>query len=376
MRDLRLDVFRGLSLFCIFVDHVPDNVMSFFTLQAIGFSDAAEVFIFISGYTAALVYGRAMDTHGIVVASARVLRRVWQLYVAHIFLFVIFTAEVSYTVMRSSNPMFNDELRVGDFLAEPHIAIIKALTLQFQPMFLDILPLYIVLLLIFPIILATARFGLAATLIPSALLYFIARWYNLNFMAFPADHAWYFDPLCWQFLFVIGASFGYAKVAGRDLVPRGRWVLIAAGIAATAAAIIRFSWLLHGILDSVPELWLKQLWPIDKTTLAPIRLFNFLALALLVARLVPPSARILSSGFAWPFLICGRNSLHVFCFSILLSVLGHFILVEWNGGVAMQVCVTLIGLGLLVLLAMLLTWYRRSDTPGGRSTIALNGATE
>src|SRR5215469_11789501 len=95
-RDLRLDFFRGLSLFFIFIDHIPNNFLGWFTLRSIAFSDAAEVFIFISGYTAALVYGRSLHQHGSFFATAQIYRRVWQLYVAHIFLFVIFTAEVSY----------------------------------------------------------------------------------------------------------------------------------------------------------------------------------------------------------------------------------------------------------------------------------------
>ena len=144
-RDLRLDFFRGLSLILIFIDHIPQNILGYFTLQSVQFFDAAEIFIFISGYTAAIVYGRALTLHGPVVASAQILRRAWQLYVAHIFLFMIFLAEVSYTVMSFNNPMYNEEMRVGEFLVEPHIAVIKALLLQFQPTFLDILPLYIVL---------------------------------------------------------------------------------------------------------------------------------------------------------------------------------------------------------------------------------------
>src|SRR5215471_16136772 len=58
-RDLRLDLFRGLSLFFIFIDHVPDNVLSYLTLQSFSFCDAAEVFIFIAGYAAATVFGKA-----------------------------------------------------------------------------------------------------------------------------------------------------------------------------------------------------------------------------------------------------------------------------------------------------------------------------
>ena len=117
-RDLRLDFFRGLSLIFIFIDHIPHNILSYFTLQSITFFDAAEGFIFISGFTAALVYGRRLDEKGVVYATARVLQRAWQLYVAHIFLFVLFVAEVSYTAATFKNPMYNEEMRVADFLDE------------------------------------------------------------------------------------------------------------------------------------------------------------------------------------------------------------------------------------------------------------------
>src|SRR5271156_4953329 len=167
-RDLRLDFFRGLALICIFIDHIPGDYLNYFTLSAVGFFDAAEVFIFISGFTAALVYGRIWATRGALIASVLVWRRAWQLYVAHIFLFVIFIAEVSYTVKTFNNPMYNEEMGVGDFLEHPHIAVVQALLLQFQPTFLDILPLYIVLLLIFPPVLLCLRRHPSVALIPSA----------------------------------------------------------------------------------------------------------------------------------------------------------------------------------------------------------------
>ena len=59
-RDIRLDLFRGLALWFIFVDHIPTNVVSWFTVRNYGFSDATEVFVFISGYTAVIAYARMM----------------------------------------------------------------------------------------------------------------------------------------------------------------------------------------------------------------------------------------------------------------------------------------------------------------------------
>ena len=103
-RDLRLDLFRGIALWLIFLDHIPQNIANWFTIRNYGFSDATEIFIFISGYTAAFVYGRAMRERGVVIASARVLRRAWQIYVAHIFLFTIFMAEIAYVATIHSTP--------------------------------------------------------------------------------------------------------------------------------------------------------------------------------------------------------------------------------------------------------------------------------
>ena len=59
-RDLRLDLFRGIALWLIFLDHIPSNVVSWITIRNYGFSDATEIFVFISGYTAAFVYGATM----------------------------------------------------------------------------------------------------------------------------------------------------------------------------------------------------------------------------------------------------------------------------------------------------------------------------
>ena len=150
-RDLRLDLFRGLALWLIFLDHIPSNIVNWITIRNYGFSDAAEIFVFISGYTAAFVYGRAMQERGFIVASARILKRVWQVYVAHVFIFVIFMAEIAYLTRSLDNPLYSEEMRAFDFLQQPGVALVQALMLKFQPNFMDVLPLYIVLLLALPV---------------------------------------------------------------------------------------------------------------------------------------------------------------------------------------------------------------------------------
>lgn len=360
-RDLRLDFFRGLALFFIFIDHIPENTLSYFTLPSIGFSDAAEIFIFISGYTAALVYGRILLREGLLFAGAQIYRRVWQLYVAHIFLFVFFMAEVSYTVLTFNNPMYTDELRVGDFLSVPHIAIIKALLLQFQPTFLDILPLYIVLLASFPVVLFLLRMGSLVALLPALALYAATQVFDLQLHAYPDEQVWFFNPFAWQFLFVIGASCGYPAVVERRILSWSRRIFIPAVVFVAASVVINLTWTIHGVYDPFPALFLKELWPINKSNLALLRLVHFLAVAIVVVRLVAADAPFFSWRIARPFIMCGRQSLQVFCVGILLSVLGHFMLNEWSGGWAMQIAVNLLGFTLMIGTAALLGWYRAMD---------------
>ena len=217
-RELRLDLFRGLALWLIFVDHLPTNLLTWLTIRNYGFSDATEIFIFISGYTAAFVYGRAMLEVGFVVASARILRRVWQIYVAHVFLFTIFLAEISYVATRFENPLYSEEMGILDFLKQPDVTIVQALLLRFRPVNMDVLPLYIVLMLFLPLILWLMKWRADVTLALSALLYAVTWQFDLYLSAYP-NGVWAFNPFAWQLLFVFGAwcALGGARRMSRIL---------------------------------------------------------------------------------------------------------------------------------------------------------------
>ena len=112
-RDLRLDLFRGVANWAIFLDHIPDNVVNWITTRNYGFSDAADLFVFISGYTASFVYARMMLERGFIVGATRLTKRVWQLYVAHIILFVIYIAAISYLALRFGDPEIINEFNVA-----------------------------------------------------------------------------------------------------------------------------------------------------------------------------------------------------------------------------------------------------------------------
>lgn len=370
-RDLRLDFFRGVALLFIFVDHIPSNVLSNFTLHNVGFSDAAEVFIFISGYTAGLVYGRIFDKDGPLRGTLRVWHRVWQLYMAHIFMFVLYIALVSYTMQTFSNPMYSEEMHVGDFLSEPHITIIRALTLEFQPTFLDILPLYIALLGFFPLLLLAVRCHWLLALVPAVILYAVVQRLGLpRLPAYAEGGTWFFNPFAWQLLFTIGALCGHPAAGGRGFLPQnklGSKLLLAAAVAIVGFGVaVNLSWTLHRLYEPLPALLLGTFFPLSKTDLAPLRLVNFLALALVVERCIRSDHWLLRTRPAGMLVLCGQNALHIFCLSILLSLISHFILVEFDDRVPMQLMVTAVGALVLFAVAAFLDWFK-SGVAGSRA---------
>ncbi len=149
-RDLRLDLFRGVANWAIFLDHIPDNVVNWITTRNYGFSDAADLFVFISGYTASFVYARMMLERGFIVGATRLTKRVWQLYVAHIILFVIYIASISYLALRFGDSEMINEFNVTGLVDNATETLRQGLLLKFKPVNLDVLPLYIVLMGLFP----------------------------------------------------------------------------------------------------------------------------------------------------------------------------------------------------------------------------------
>jgi hypothetical protein len=359
-RDLRLDFFRGLSLFFIFIDHIPNNILSYGTLRAVGFSDAAEVFIFISGYTAALVYGQLWQRRGPVFASVQIYHRVWQLYVAHIFIFVIYTAEVSYATMKLQTPAYSEQLRLNDFLREPHVAIIKMLLLQYQPEFLDILPLYIVLLAIFPFVVwLLSRRPLVAPALSLA-IYLLTLYFGWEPKTYPDNDGWFFNPFAWQFLFVIGACAGYSQIASRPIFPRIPRLSRIAMAVVLIIVVIKLSWLLHSFTDLIPALFYDELWTLadDKSDLSFLRLLSFFALALTVVHFVKRDNKFLHHRLTRLVILCGQHSLQVFCLGILLSVLGRFIVTSISASIVTQLAMNVGGIVLMIALAELMSWYK------------------
>src|SRR3954470_15512744 len=203
-RDLRLDLFRGVANWAIFLDHIPDNVVNWITTRNYGFSDAADLFVFISGYTATFVYARMMIDRGFIVGATRLTKRVWQLYVAHIILFVIYIVAIGYVALRFSDPDIINEFNVAGLVDSPIETLRQGLLLKFKPLNLDVLPLYIVLMGFFPPVLWLMLRRPGQTMLASMALWLLARQFGWNLPGYPGG-TWYFNPFCWQLLFVFGS---------------------------------------------------------------------------------------------------------------------------------------------------------------------------
>ena len=356
-RELRLDLFRGLALWLIFIDHVSPDILTWFTIRNYGFSDAAEIFIFISGYTAAFVYGRAMFESGFVIATARILRRVWQIYAAHVLLFAILVAEVSYVAVSLEKPFYAEEMEIVYFLKQPGIAMVQALLLQYRPLNMDVLPLYIVLMLFLPLILQLIKWRANLTLAMSVALYALSWQYDLHLVAYPKGF-WSFNPFAWQLLFVFGAwcALGGATKMSRLLSsPITLWISFAYLL---ASFCVTLTWYFPQFGYLVPH-WLERwMYPISKADLDVLRFAHFLALAAIAVRFVPAGWPGLQSRWLWPMILCGQNSLEIFCLGVALGFTGYFLLTEISAGLLLHVLVGICGIAMMSALAWLLSWSK------------------
>jgi hypothetical protein len=354
-RDLRLDFFRGLALIVIFIDHVPNNPIAAWTLHNFAFCDAAEVFVLISGISTYLAYGSRLERQGFGACARAVGRRWCTIYGAHLAMLAGLLAVTTLISRHFWTIDYLDFLRLKWFHDRPREAVVYALTLSYLPKFLDILPLYLVLLAAAPLILSLVRRDWRLALGLSALIY-IGAWLGGINLAEGKDHqGWYLNPLTWQFLYTLGVVWGHLGRTARESMPwNWRW--------ATAAAALIFFGVLSGAFGPwfVPVTahpWLF-LWPFEKTFLAPLRILNVIALFYLAAFFIRPQAQLLRSWLAAPLLSCGRHSLPVYAVGVVLSCLGLIAVTETADAPLVHATVNLIGIPALLLLATALERLR------------------
>ena len=359
-RDLRLDLFRGIANWAIFLDHIPDNVVNWITTRNYGFSDAADLFVFISGYTASFVYARMMIERGFVVGATRLFKRVWQLYVAHIVLFVIYIVAIAFLAVRFGDSEIINDFNVAGLIDHATDTLGQGLLLKFKPVNLDVLPLYIVLMGFFPPVLWMMLRQPDLTMLASIALWLLARYFGWNFRAYPAG-TWYFDPYAWQVLFLFGswcALGGARRAMNLITAPITLYVCIAYLLFALVMTMAgRFA----DFGAMFPD-WLYSAFnPNDKTYLAPYRFIHFVVIVIMVIRFIPKDWPPLEWKVFDPPIVCGQQSLAVFCVGVFLSFVAHFLLSLSSGSLFVQILVSLAGIAIMTTVAYYISWSKRQD---------------
>lgn len=351
-RDLRLDACRGIALWFIFLDHIPNNICSWLTLQHYGFSDATEIFMFVSGVTCALAYGAVRHCDGWWAVVSHTVRRGWEIYVAFLTLIVGLVVLVYWAGVGR----LADDANVRILLEHPGAALAHAAILQYRPVNTDVLPDFVLFHLLFApllwLLLKIPNVAIAA----SALLYGLVQVYGWNLPGWPVND-WYFNPFAWQFLVVLGAWW---VTAGRRA--RFRALVTSRPMVGLAIAYLLFglvvalSWSFKPLEVLIPQSMARLIYPIDKSDLDPLRLLHFLAIAILVARFVPSDWRGLTTPVLRGAVRCGENSLEIYCLGVLLSLAAYMLLLRISDGVVAQMVVSATGILLLVGFATLSTW--------------------
>jgi hypothetical protein len=363
-RDPRIDFFRGLALIFIFWDHVPHNPLGQITLRNVGFSDAAEVFVFLAGYAAVLAYGKILQRDGYWVAALKILRRAWVLYVVHIFLLAMLMGIVFFANSHVETRDLVEEMGLTHFVTQPQQALTDELLLRFKPNLMDPLPLYIVLLGGLPLVLPLLLRQTWAVVGVSLGVYLLAPWMGWNLRAI-ADGVWYFNPVTWQLLFVLGGAAAIHARRPRPAETRAllrQPLFVAAAAYSLLAAIITLAWRWPEVHDALMPAWLSELlYPISKTDLSPVRLVHFLALAYVTAKLLP-HAGWTRHWLAQQSCRMGRYSLEVFCLGVLLAPLADMLNALAGDALAMQLFSALAGVALMGFLATWLEFNKRLDS--------------
>lgn len=347
----------------IFIDHLPDNPLRLITLQSFGFCDAAEVFVLLAGVSAMMAYGKLFARDGAAAALSRIALRCVRIYAYQAALLASTLGAVRlWTGYFGLKPLIVAPLLDAGLLGLAHGLMLLAL-----PGYLDILPLYIVLLALFPLVYLLMRVRVWLGLTISLLVWLAANFdHRLTLPNLMDAEGWYFNPFTWQLLFCIGVALAIALAACDGLLPRRRWL-----------TVICCGYLGFAFLQTMPwQDWGLPTWrplnmPLpDKRLLSPLRLLDILALFYLLF-CSPLIRRLAQHSLARAFEACGKHSLEVFALGCLLSLFGRLTLRTWGHDLGLRLSLDAIGLTAMCLMGIWLERPRsgQSDTMHGHSMI-------
>lgn len=354
-RDPRLDFFRGIGMLIILLAHIPNDRWALWIPARFGFSDATEMFVFQSGIASAIAFGSTYDRNGVIALVARVAQRIWQIFWAHIAVFIVVAAIMVVAGTRYDSVTYIDSLNLEPFMRDPGHLLVGLLTLTYVPNYFDILPMYIVILALIPAMILASKVHFALPMSLMTALWLATQFGLTHLPAEPwSTRPWFFDPFGWQFLFFTG----FFLMRGNLPVPPYSRSLMALAVIAVISTV-PFAWVRFQEVHPFFQQIATHVSPLtDKSNFGILRFAHFMVLCYISVHLVGEKGSRLRGPLVRLLTVVGQQSLAVFItgmviaqpIGIALDAAGRTTTAETLGNIC--------GLGALVGAAYLVRWFK------------------
>jgi hypothetical protein len=349
-RRPELDALRGLFLVWMTLTHLPTRLSNLVN-QPFGFLSSAEGFVFVSGLLVAhLSIHLAQESHNAV--HAKLWKRALRIYGYHLLMLaIVFTVAAAFAVETHRAALYN---LLNFYLAHPLTAIVGSALLIYCPPLLDILPMYVIFLILAPSILTIAvRKGWTGILLGSGAVWLLAQfglrtWVHdavvrITGLHIPLQETGAFNLFAWQAIWILAMWIGAESVRDKNPLSKVPGFVVAASVPVCLFFLgVRHAWL--GAHLTTEALGLS----LDKWQLGPLRMLNLFAFTCVVYWLRKPFSRLLT---VEPLLTLGKASLEVFCAHLVFVFVGLALLygeVSELHGVYAAVLVSLTFAGLIL----------------------------
>ncbi len=365
-RDVRLDFFRGLAMFIIFIAHVPANPWGLYIPAKFGPSDATEIFVFCSGFASALAFGSIFVKKGFFLGTARIVYRAWQIYWAHICLFLMTASVVVLGTEFIGIKDYVGRLNLHHFFDDPANGVVHLLTLTYVPNYFDILPMYFGVLMMIPIMMGLSRVHVGLAIGFSLTLWAVNMTFSFGLPAeWWSDRPWFFNPFGWQLIFFTGFAFaaGWIKPPAPN-----KWLVGLALVFVLAMIPMKYAPIWKNV-EVINTISYNLLWGFQKTDFGVLRWVHFLALAYLVLCLLSGRERLLRAAVFKPIVKVGQQALAVFVTSMVAAQASGMALDVMGRDPLDYVIIHAVGFALLIAVAYTVgyfksaPWYRARPQP-------------
>ena len=350
-----IDFWRGVALIMIFIDHIPGNIFENYTYQRIAISDAAEVFVFLAGWSLRLVVSGSRNKGRPLRTVMRLENRALTIYIAQIFIVSAAVAMTAAGALIAEDPLILEWNNAAAIFETPIEAQLGVVLLSHQLGYFDILPLYVLLMALAPLIVMIDQISARLLLAISLALYAVTLFFGFNIPTWPVEGRWFFNPFAWQLVFVLGfliaAPNGVAAFAHRRRLTAR---MIGLPIVLLGAVLGLIRWAPDPLSQPEPRLFFM----FDKTFDSPARVIHLLAAVALMGGAFALIHRWLKWLTAFASML-GRNSLNVFCAASLLSLGGQFARYYAGGSFIVDLAVVVCGIIVMGVVAWLSEWSER-----------------